>query len=288
MTKRFFLFLLLMAASASRLAGLLHGPASSTSRRRRPGRRIDDPVHADHARLVPGRRALPRTRHGRARVDAGRRHPALLALLARRRPPATRPRCRAGPNLRLRRDRRRHGDRRSPPPLAVATRSAQAQFVNTLTAVSDRPARAVHRRRRQPGHAANGEGQPLTDRSRAPTTSTCTPSALIFVETPARDSTVTSPVTSREPRRIFEATLRNRGLAGRQAPCSTERSPRRRDRRTRGTWSMTLALPPGPVTLVLYEASAEDGSHLHTTEVPLHVIALARRSATMPCPSDPR
>jgi hypothetical protein len=40
---------------------------------------------------------------------------------------------------------------------------------------------------------------------------------------------------------------------------------------TRGTWSATFDLPPGPARLVFYEPSAENGSHLHTAEVDLTV-----------------
>jgi hypothetical protein len=40
---------------------------------------------------------------------------------------------------------------------------------------------------------------------------------------------------------------------------------------TRGTWAATIELPPGPAKLVFYEPSAENGSHLHETIVPVDV-----------------
>ena len=36
---------------------------------------------------------------------------------------------------------------------------------------------------------------------------------------------------------------------------------------TRGTWSATFDLPPGPAKLVFYEPSAENGQPLHQTTV---------------------
>lgn len=97
-----------------------------------------------------------------------------------------------------------------------------------------------------------------------------TPDALIFVSTPARDSTVASPVHAAGTADTFEATFQvdirsGTKLVRTQTITATSGSG------TRGTWSATLNLPAGEVTLVFYEASAKDGSHIHTTIVPLHV-----------------
>lgn len=40
---------------------------------------------------------------------------------------------------------------------------------------------------------------------------------------------------------------------------------------TRGTWEITLDLPPGKCILQLYEVSMKDGSHINVVEVPILV-----------------
>ena len=40
---------------------------------------------------------------------------------------------------------------------------------------------------------------------------------------------------------------------------------------TRGSWSATIDLPPGPAKLVFYEPSAENGQPLHATTLLLAV-----------------
>ena len=69
---------------------------------------------------------------------------------------------------------------------------------------------------------------------------------------------------------VFEANIQleiwqGDKLVGTKTITASEGAPQR------GTWSARLALPKGDVRLVFFEPSAEDGSHLHETEVLLHV-----------------
>ena len=97
-----------------------------------------------------------------------------------------------------------------------------------------------------------------------------TPDALIFVESPRRDSTVTSPVAVSGTAVAFEATValevwRGGKLRGRLSLTASEGAPQR------GRFATKLVLEPGAYRLVFYEPSAEDGSHLHTTTVDVRV-----------------
>ena len=94
--------------------------------------------------------------------------------------------------------------------------------------------------------------------------------APIVVRTPAAGATVSSPVRLAGTADVFAATfqlvVRTGGrLVSKRTIHATSGTG------TRGTWSVTLRLPAGNVTLVLYEASAKDGSHIHVVRVPLHV-----------------
>jgi hypothetical protein len=94
--------------------------------------------------------------------------------------------------------------------------------------------------------------------------------APIFVATPERDSTVTSPVRfagtaiATEATLVLEAWSANRRLVRRTITASAG-APER------GRWDTTVALPPGPVNVILYEPSLENGTRLHTTELSLTV-----------------
>ena len=81
---------------------------------------------------------------------------------------------------------------------------------------------------------------------------------------------MTSPVRVAGTAIVFEATL---ALEVRSAGklVHTETITASAGGPYRGTWSTSLDLPPGSYDLVLYEPSAEDGSHLHTTTVPIRV-----------------
>src|SRR5262249_35488837 len=97
-----------------------------------------------------------------------------------------------------------------------------------------------------------------------------TPDALILVRTPARDSTVTSPVEVAGTASVFEATLVVEVWSD-DKKVATKTITASQGAPERGTWSTRLALPKGDVRLLFYEPSAENGSPLHETEVLLHV-----------------
>jgi hypothetical protein len=141
--------------------------------------------------------------------------------------------------------------------LAGAPRTARAQIVYTLTHLQnvrtvDLVAGATHARSTRADYAD------------------LTPSALIFVATPARGSTVKSPVRVAGTAIAFEATIalevRSAGrLVHTETITASVGGP------YRGTWSTRLRLAPGNYDVVVYEPSAENGSHLHTTTVPIRV-----------------
>ncbi len=97
-----------------------------------------------------------------------------------------------------------------------------------------------------------------------------TADAAIFVAEPKRDSTVSSPVHANGTADVFEATFVAEIWSGGKL-LRTQTLTASSGTGTRGTWSATFDLPPGPARLVFYEPSAENGSHLHTTEVDLTV-----------------
>jgi Immunoglobulin-like domain of bacterial spore germination/Sporulation and spore germination len=96
------------------------------------------------------------------------------------------------------------------------------------------------------------------------------PDAAIFVAEPKRDSTVSSPVHASGTADVFEATFVAEIWSGGKL-LRTQTLTASSGTGTRGTWSATFDLPPGPARLVFYEPSAENGSHLHTAEVDLTV-----------------
>jgi hypothetical protein len=96
----------------------------------------------------------------------------------------------------------------------------------------------------------------------------------ILVESPLPGDTVRSPVRLRGTANVFEATVsidvrgRNGKLLKRTFTTATSGTG------TRGTFDTELELPDrtGPVTVVAYEASAEDGRPLHVVELPLELV----------------
>jgi hypothetical protein len=93
----------------------------------------------------------------------------------------------------------------------------------------------------------------------------------ILVESPLPDETVTSPLRVRGTANTFEATfdlelLNSSGvkIAWRFVTASSGSG-------TRGTYDTTISFPHtgGPITLVAYEPSAENGKPLHVVRVPL-------------------
>jgi hypothetical protein len=97
-----------------------------------------------------------------------------------------------------------------------------------------------------------------------------TPSALIFVVQPQREATVTSPVRVSGTADVFEGTLAV-DVWSNGTKLRTQIINASSGSGTRGTWSATIALPPGPAKLVFYAPSAENGEPLDETEVDLTV-----------------
>jgi hypothetical protein len=153
--------------------------------------------------------------------------------------------------------------------LGAPTRTAQGQIVSTLTQFPTvRAAKIVVDGK--PVALQDGSGTDLTRPATGVDYADLTSDALIFVRTPARDSTVTSPVELAGTASVFEATLVVEVWSGGQK-ATTKTITASQGAPERGTWSTRLALPEGDVRLLLYEPSAEDGSPLHETEVLLHV-----------------
>ncbi len=93
---------------------------------------------------------------------------------------------------------------------------------------------------------------------------------VILVESPLPGETVTSPITVRGTSNTFEATMRVEIRRGSQV-LTGETVTATSGSGQRGTYSATLDVdaPPGPITLVAFEPSAENGRPLHTVTVPL-------------------
>lgn len=153
--------------------------------------------------------------------------------------------------------------------LPTLTRTAQAQIVDTLTqfpTVRD----ATIQSGSDPVTLSDSVGDPLGRPATPLDYADLTALAPIFVGSPARDSTVASPLTASGTAVAFEGSFvvevhADGKLIHTQAIDASAGAPER------GTWSTTLDLPPGPVQLLFYEPSAADGSHLHATQVDLTV-----------------
>jgi hypothetical protein len=96
----------------------------------------------------------------------------------------------------------------------------------------------------------------------------------ILVESPLPGDTVRSPIRLRGTANVFEATVSidvrgaNGKLLKRTFTTATSGTG------TRGTFDTEVALPDGtgPVTVVAYESSADDGRPLHVVELPLQLV----------------
>jgi hypothetical protein len=94
--------------------------------------------------------------------------------------------------------------------------------------------------------------------------------APIFVASPERDSAVSSPVRAHGTADVFEGTLAVDVWSG-GSRVRTQTIQATSGSGTRGTWSASIRVPPGPARLVFYEPSAENGARLHATTVLLTV-----------------
>ena len=153
--------------------------------------------------------------------------------------------------------------------LGEPLRTAQAQIVSTLIQFPAVQGVSIEVAGK-PVPLQDGAGEELARPATDADYVDLTAEAPIFVRTPARDSTVTSPVHAAGTANVFEATFQVETWAGGKL-VGTKTITATSGSGTRGTWAATLPVPAGEVKLVFYEPSAKDGTHLHTTEVFLHV-----------------
>jgi hypothetical protein len=153
--------------------------------------------------------------------------------------------------------------------LGVPPRTAQAQIVATLTQFPTVRGVTIEVEGRGTVPLENGAGDVVSPATAAAYVD-LTAEAPIFVQNPARDATVSSPVQASGTADVFEATFQVEIQVGGQR-VGGETITATSGSGTRGTWKTTLDVPNGDVTLVFYEPSARDGSHLHETQVHLRV-----------------
>jgi hypothetical protein len=93
----------------------------------------------------------------------------------------------------------------------------------------------------------------------------------ILVESPLPGDTVTSPIRLRGTANVFEATVSLEVRDGTGTVVLEAFTTATSGTGTRGTFDTTLTLPgiDGPVSIVAFESSAEDGRPLHVTDVPV-------------------
>ncbi len=154
--------------------------------------------------------------------------------------------------------------------LGDPSRSAQAQIVATLARFPGVKHVFVALQGRGRVVLRRGDGFALVSGARASDYVDLTSNAAIFVATPARDSTVSSPVTVSGTADTFEAAFELRVVAG-GTVVATKTINATSGTGTRGTWSTRVALPHGDVMLELFEPSAKDGTPIHKTQIFLHV-----------------
>jgi hypothetical protein len=153
--------------------------------------------------------------------------------------------------------------------LGTPTRQEQGQIVSTLTQFP-----SVHAARievdGEPVALQDEDGADLTRPARAADYADLARGAFIVVDEPDDGATVSSPVDVSGTAIAFEATIAVDIRQGDEV-VDTKTITASAGAPQRGTWSTKLDVPAGDVTLSFYEPSAEDGSHLHVTEVQLHV-----------------
>jgi hypothetical protein len=145
-----------------------------------------------------------------------------------------------------------------------------AQVVATLTRFPTIE-RVAFRIDGEPAEAIGGEGVMVDPPIGRTAIEDQTPQ--ILVESPLPGDSVTSPIRLRGTANVFEATVSldvrdgNGKLLKRTFTTATSGTG------TRGTFDTTVPVPAheGDVTVVAYEASAEDGRPLHVVEVPLEL-----------------
>jgi hypothetical protein len=153
--------------------------------------------------------------------------------------------------------------------LVGAPRTAQAQIVYTLTQFPSVHAGVIDANG-SPVSLSNGAGETILGPATRADYVDLTPDAPIFVASPGRDSTVTSPLRVFGTAVAFEATIVMEVWSG-DMLLHTYTITASAGAPERGDWSKTLTLAPGSYRLVFYEPSAESGSHLHSTTVEFRV-----------------
>ncbi len=91
----------------------------------------------------------------------------------------------------------------------------------------------------------------------------------ILIESPLPGDTVTSPIRLRGTANVFEATVSLEVRDGTGTVVLESFTTATSGTGTRGTFDTRLTLPgvDGPLTIVAFESSAEDGRPLHETDV---------------------
>ncbi|HEY7207804.1 MAG TPA: Gmad2 immunoglobulin-like domain-containing protein [Gaiellaceae bacterium] len=95
----------------------------------------------------------------------------------------------------------------------------------------------------------------------------------ILVETPLRGSTVSSPIRIAGTANTFEATFDAQVLDANGNELARRFVTATSGNGQRGTYDVELRVdgPPGKITLVVFEPSAENGEPLHRVEIPLRL-----------------
>jgi len=95
----------------------------------------------------------------------------------------------------------------------------------------------------------------------------------ILVESPLPGDTVSSPIRVSGTANVFEATVSFEVRDAADAVIDESFTTATSGTGTRGTFEHVLDVPDvhGPVTIVAFEASAEDGSPLHVARVPVTI-----------------
>jgi hypothetical protein len=153
--------------------------------------------------------------------------------------------------------------------LGKPTRQEQGQIVSTLTQFPSVRAARIE----VDGETValqDEDGADLTRPARADDYADLARGAFIVVDKPEEGATVSSPVAASGTAIAFEATIAVDIRLGDEV-VDTKTITTSAGAPQRGTWSTKLDVPEGDVTLSFYEPSAEDGSHLHETEVRIHV-----------------
>jgi len=156
------------------------------------------------------------------------------------------------------------------PELSPPSRMAQAQIVETLAHLPGVTGVTISVDGSGLVALQDGAGNVLSGAATLDAYADLLPSAAIFVADPARDSTVSNPVTFSGTADVFEGSfvleVWSGGTRISQQPIAASSGTG-----TRGTFSEQLTLPTGDVKLVVYEPSAADGSPLHETQLYVHV-----------------